>query len=202
MEPLPDPSPGPPSPLRASDQDRDRTVAALHDAAVAGRLPGEEHDRRVDRALIAATVGELQPLLDDLPVTRDQLGLPIETTVARVDGRFGKVVRQVDPGTDSHVHAVARFGQVVLDLRSVAPESPPLLITADSFAGQVKILLPPGARVVDSGTARFGNRKASGHSRGPGTGPLIYLTGLTRFGQVKCIAAAEPGFGGRSTLGR
>jgi hypothetical protein len=195
VEQLPDPSPAEPSPLRASDQDRDRTVAALNDAAVAGRLPGDEHDRRVDRALIAATVGELKPLLDDLPVTRDELGLPIDTAMARVDGRFGKVVRQVDPGTDSHVHAVARFGQVVLDLRSVRPESPPLLITADSFAGQVKILLPAGARVIDSGTARFGNRKASGHSAGPGTGPLIYLTGLTRFGQVKCIAASEPGGG-------
>jgi hypothetical protein len=146
--------------LRASDMDRDRTITALNQAAVSGQLRPVDHDTRIDQALAAGTVGELVTLVHDLPVPCDQRGLPIEPIESQVDGRFGKVVRQIDAGSVSHVHAVARFGQVVLDLRGLTDDSRPILITADSFAGQVKVLLPRGARVIDQGTARFGNRKA------------------------------------------
>lgn len=52
---------------RASDADRDRTVAALRDHMVAGRLTPAEFDERLDRAYAAKTVAELDRLMADLP---------------------------------------------------------------------------------------------------------------------------------------
>ncbi|HWE66902.1 MAG TPA: DUF1707 domain-containing protein [Acidimicrobiales bacterium] len=191
-----------PSP-RASDRDRDRTVAALNDAAASGRLTLDDHSTRLDTALAAVTMPELAGLLADLPVTRDEHGLPVTAIVARVDGRFGKVVRQIVPGAAAETHAVARFGQVVLDLRALPEDAEPVLITADSLFGQVKVLLPPGARVVDTGTARFGNRKASGAVGPRADGLIVYVQGHSRFGQLKCIPADESSaYRGGHQLGR
>jgi uncharacterized RDD family membrane protein YckC len=54
--------------LRASDADRERAVAVLHDAATEGRLSADELDERVARAFSATTYGELDTLVEDLPV--------------------------------------------------------------------------------------------------------------------------------------
>ena len=53
--------------LRASDADRERTVAALRHHAAVGRLTVEELDARSERAYAAATITELAELQGDLP---------------------------------------------------------------------------------------------------------------------------------------
>jgi uncharacterized membrane protein YccC len=53
--------------LRASDAERERTVAQLRDHFSAGRISEQELDERSDAAYAARTVGELGPLLADLP---------------------------------------------------------------------------------------------------------------------------------------
>jgi hypothetical protein len=53
--------------LRASDADRERTVAALRHHASVGRLTVEELAERSERAYTAATVSELAVLQTDLP---------------------------------------------------------------------------------------------------------------------------------------
>ena len=53
--------------MRASDADRERTVAVLREHAGAGRLEPAELEDRVGRALSAATVEELAALTADLP---------------------------------------------------------------------------------------------------------------------------------------
>jgi hypothetical protein len=53
--------------LRASDADRDRTVAALRHHAAAGRLSIDELDARSEQAYTARTLGELADLHADLP---------------------------------------------------------------------------------------------------------------------------------------
>jgi hypothetical protein len=55
--------------IRASDADRDRTVAALREHLAAGRLTIEEFDERLDKACAAKTLGELDSLMADLPET-------------------------------------------------------------------------------------------------------------------------------------
>jgi hypothetical protein len=53
--------------LRVSHADRDRVVATLQDAFVAGMLTRDELDTRVSRALAARTRGDLGVLTRDLP---------------------------------------------------------------------------------------------------------------------------------------
>jgi uncharacterized membrane protein len=58
--------PGDPN-LRASDADRDRVASLLREHHAAGRLTAQEFHDRVDKALEAKTLGELDALLKDLP---------------------------------------------------------------------------------------------------------------------------------------
>jgi hypothetical protein len=53
--------------IRASDEDRDRTVSLLQEHHAAGRLTVEEFNERIDKAYQAKTVGELEDLMADLP---------------------------------------------------------------------------------------------------------------------------------------
>ena len=58
--------------IRASDEDRSRTAAALGEHYAAGRLTLEEFQERLDQAYAAKTLGELNRLMADLP--RSDLG--------------------------------------------------------------------------------------------------------------------------------
>ena len=53
--------------IRASDADRDRAAALLREHHAAGRLTAEEFQDRMDKALEAKTLGEIDELLADLP---------------------------------------------------------------------------------------------------------------------------------------
>jgi hypothetical protein len=53
--------------IRASDDDRERTVEVLRDAYAAGRLDLDEFDQRTTAAYAAKTWGNLRELTSDLP---------------------------------------------------------------------------------------------------------------------------------------
>jgi hypothetical protein len=59
------------SPVRASDAEREETVARLHDALGAGRLDLAETEERVAAAYAAQYRADLAPLLADLPDASD-----------------------------------------------------------------------------------------------------------------------------------
>jgi hypothetical protein len=82
--------------IRASDADRDRTAALLREHHAAGRLTAEEFDERLDQALNAKTLGELDELLADLPVI-DLYKLPHES-MQRPAGLPHTSIRPRDPG--------------------------------------------------------------------------------------------------------
>lgn len=56
--------------MRASDRDRGVIGSVLADAFAEGRLTHAEYDERSDAALSSRTLGELMPLISDLPVAR------------------------------------------------------------------------------------------------------------------------------------
>jgi hypothetical protein len=58
--------PGDPK-IRASDADRDRAASLLREHHAAGRLTAEEFNERLDKAMEAKTLGELDELMADLP---------------------------------------------------------------------------------------------------------------------------------------
>jgi hypothetical protein len=77
--------------LRASDADRERTAALLREHHAVGRLTAEEFDDRIDKAFRAATIGELDALLADMPAI-DLYQLPSAGI------RPGRVARASDRG--------------------------------------------------------------------------------------------------------
>ncbi|CAL9546993.1 DUF1707 SHOCT-like domain-containing protein [Streptomyces albus] len=73
----PAPAPAAPAPavshadVRASDADRDRVADILREALAEGRLDPQEHGERIDAVYAAKTMGELEPLIRDLPAGRE-----------------------------------------------------------------------------------------------------------------------------------
>jgi uncharacterized RDD family membrane protein YckC len=76
--------------MRASDADRERAVAFLHDAATEGRLNADELDDRIAQAFAATTYGELDALVGDLPIPIPET--PMRPTRAGWWPRFGAAV--------------------------------------------------------------------------------------------------------------
>lgn len=56
--------------IRASDRDRAVIETVLADAFAEGRITRSEYDERTEAALASRTLGDLVPLVDDLPVAR------------------------------------------------------------------------------------------------------------------------------------
>jgi hypothetical protein len=85
--------------MRASDADRDRATALLREHHAAGRLTAEEFQERMDQALEARTLGQLDALMTDLPAI-DLHRLP------------GESVSRVRPGSRSARWPAATGGPV------------------------------------------------------------------------------------------
>ena len=89
--------------IRASDADRDRVTSLLREHHAAGRLTAEEFHDRMDRALEARTLGELDELMADLPAI-DLYQLP-DASLRRAPPHLGQSLLPADPGG----HSPARF---------------------------------------------------------------------------------------------
>ncbi len=81
--------------IRASDVDRDRVAALLREHHAAGRLTAEEFGERMDRALEARTMGELDELMTDLPAI-DLYQLP-DASLRRAPPHLGQSLLPADP---------------------------------------------------------------------------------------------------------
>jgi Domain of unknown function (DUF1707) len=82
--------------IRASDADRDRAAALLREHHAAGRLTAEEFHERMEAALAAKTLGELDELLADLPVI-DLYQLP-DASLRRPPPHHGQWLLPADHG--------------------------------------------------------------------------------------------------------
>lgn len=84
--------------MRASDGDRDRVAALLREHHVAGRLTPAEFSERLDQAMAARTIGELDDLLEDLPAI-DLYRLPS----ADIAPRRGRGIARRRPGGELYL---------------------------------------------------------------------------------------------------
>jgi hypothetical protein len=82
--------------IRASDADRDRVTALLREHHAAGRLTVEEFGERMEQALDARTLGELDELLADLPAI-DLYQLP-DASLRRAPPHRGQSLLPADRG--------------------------------------------------------------------------------------------------------
>jgi hypothetical protein len=202
--------------MRASDADRDRVAEVLREAYAEGRLDADEHTERISRAYEAKTLGELAPLLSDLPASFNPTASAAAPSEggwrqpiaygpgAKVVAFFGEASRNGRWIVEADTMAAAVFGQVTLDLREAVLSQREVVITANAVFGQVTIMVPHGVIVRDEGTAIFGSRSGSkiknaGNFPVTPETPVIIVRGVALFGEVSAVYPKLPrdGFFGR-----
>jgi Domain of unknown function (DUF1707) len=150
--------------LRASHDDRDRTVEALRVAAGDGRLTSEELDQRIELALTARTYGELSALVEDLPAQAGVVPAPKPKDVLRID-RFGANARRDGSWVvPERIEVAVTGGNVTLDFTEAIIALPSLRINAILVGGNLILITKPGI-VVDTDEVALmgGNVKARQH---------------------------------------
>ncbi|SRR6266550_8638883 len=170
--------------LRASDADRERTVAVLRDHAVEGRLTLEEFTERMSAAYLARTGDELEELVRDLP----SAGTP---PVSRrrptriVFSIFGSSEREGRIRVKQQVSCMTIFGNVDLDLRQATLEEDVVTILALGMFGAIDVYVPEGVEVDLHGFALGGHKRARGNDPLPRPGtPLVRVIAVSVFAGI------------------
>jgi len=170
--------------LRASDADRERTVAVLRDHAVEGRLTLEEFTERMSAAYLARTGDELEELVRDLP----SAGTP---PVSRrrptriVFSIFGSSEREGRIRVKQQVSCMTIFGNVDLDLRQATLEEDVVTILALGMFGAIDVYVPEGVEVDLHGFALGGHKRARGIDPLPRPGtPLVRVIAVSVFAGI------------------
>ena len=203
MENLPEPS-NPHAHLRASDQDRDQVVEVLRDALMAGRLTQDEHADRLEQTLNARTLGELEPITNDLVVPGQQFRraaaaplpapgtgvIPIEEPANPADS-FDTVVSIFGGGerkgrwrVKRRTNALALFGGYDLDMTDAVFEGREVTVYAFAIFGGIDITVPEGVEVRTHGAGIFGGFGGRGAKEIDPTAPVVVLKGMALFGGV------------------
>ncbi|MEV7007409.1 DUF1707 domain-containing protein [Streptosporangium sp. NPDC051022] len=173
--------------LRASDADRDRVATVLAEALATGRLTSLEHADRLEATYNAVTVGELAPIIDDLPGTTTSAGEP---AIARqeVSAVFSKVIKGGRWIAGRHTTLNATFGALIVDLSDAVLPGREITLEVNSFCGKLIVRVPENAHVIDEVSALFAKRGISG-GLGADGGPVIRVVGRAAFGKI--IVARE-----------
>jgi Domain of unknown function (DUF1707)/Cell wall-active antibiotics response 4TMS YvqF len=185
----------PPEPIddhlrqRASDADRERVAALLHDAMAEGRLTVGELDERLAALYASRTYGELVPLTSDLPVS------PAPGTVAA--GRAGeppasRAAIAVMSGfqykgdwlVPATMTAVAFWGGGEIDLRHARLSGPVTTIQCTAIMGGVSIIVPEDLTVHVEGLGIMGGFDRAGAGEGTPGAPIVRITGFAFWGGV------------------
>jgi len=152
--------PGRPAGQLASHADRDRAVEVLRTAAGDGRLTADELDQRLEAALTARTVAELEPLLADLTAatsTTKTTTAPAEVPeLARIDCGSGTAKRNSSWVVPRRLEINIGSGSVCLDFQQAVIAVPELRITVQISGGSLKLITRPGI-VVDTGEVTVGS---------------------------------------------
>lgn len=145
-------APAEPDVIRASDADRDRIADILREAMAEGRLTADEHAERVDSVYRAKTVGELEPLVRDLPTpggTPRAVGASYahspESPTGPADNLvaiFSSSSRKGRWRVGGRTNAFSLFGSVEIDLTEALFGQRLTVINATSVFGSVEIRVP------------------------------------------------------------
>jgi hypothetical protein len=171
--------------LRASDADRERTVALLREHAAEGRLTLEEFTERMGAAYRATTQQELEELGRDLPAATSSA---VEPASRRSPTRyllslFGSVERYGHIRVRGRVMCLVAFGNMDLDLRNATLEGDSIKVFALCAFGAWDLYVPEGVEVDLHGLALFGHKDVNGNDRAPQPGtPLVRVYALSLFG--------------------
>ena len=171
-----------PRDLRASDADRDRVLVLLAEAVSDGRLTGQVHAERVQRACTARTLGELAELTADLAVPSAQ---PVRLDGGRViSGIFGPAWRDGRWVVPETLTVNAMFGEVEVDFTQAILQARHVQLYATVVGGRLRLTVPDGVSVMVTGHAMLGSKRGgTPPPAGPDT-PVIEVKALILGGQV------------------
>ena len=168
---------------RVSDAERERTVVALREDLLAGRLTLEEFSERVGIAY-GSTVGT------DLELARETLpAAPATAPTRRRPTRlslavFGHLVRRGRLRLRRHTFAVSVLADLDLDLREAQLERPTLTVRVFALLGNADVYLPEGIDVDVGGAFVFGHRPDWGADVARDSTPLVRVRAYGLFGTV------------------
>ena len=167
--------------LRASDADRDRTVAELREHVAEGRLTLDEFTERMESAYESTTQAELEALTGDLPRTAPVPAPSRRSPTRFVLSLFGSTERDGRIRVGRRVICLTGCGNVDLDLREATLDSGVVTIVAVGVMGAIDVYVPEGIEVDLHGLAILGHRSERGADAPPRPGtPLVkvYAFGL------------------------
>ncbi|PXY32318.1 DUF1707 SHOCT-like domain-containing protein [Prauserella muralis] len=198
--------PGLPDPkqLRASDADRERVAQVLHNAMGEGRITMAELEERLGTVYGAKTLGELEPVLADLPgasvVPAAQSAPAARTNLPdqRIGGTPGSAVsvaimsgvtRKGNWVVPAQHNSFAFWGGVEIDLRNARFAEKHVTITAVAIMGGIDITVPDDIVVEVTGLGIMGafestDKRGAADSAPPGA-PVVRVNGLAFWGGVE-----------------
>ncbi|MCQ4210385.1 DUF1707 SHOCT-like domain-containing protein [Streptomyces longispororuber] len=199
QQPAPSAPAADPAELRASDADRDRVADILREALAEGRLDAEEHAERIDGVYRAKTVGELEPLVRDLPGAHGARptvaqgpppNQPAPGTIPPLPGEnlvavFSSTTRKGRWRVGRRTHAYAVFGNVEIDLSEAIFEYPQVYIKAVSVFGNVEIRVPENISLRGSGGGVLGNFEVDTLDATEPEAPVVYVDGVAVLGNIE-----------------
>jgi hypothetical protein len=170
--------------LRASDDDRERTVVQLREHAVAGRLTLEEFTERMASAYDARSHADLADLVRDLPST-PSFGGSRRRPTRLVLSLFGSSECEGRLRIGRRVVCLMGFGNIDLDLRQATLERDEITIVALGMFGAIDIYVPEGVEVDLHGIAIGGHKRAHGNDPPPRTSrPLVRVYTISHFAGI------------------
>lgn len=168
-------------PLRASDADRERTIALLREHAVEGRLTLEEFTDRMSAATLARTSDELEALGRDLPSPQGSVVRRRRPT-RLLFSMFSSTEREGRLTVPRWVAGMTVLGNIDLDLRQATLEGDVITIVAVGIFGTFDVYVPEGVEVDLHGFALGGHKRANGNDPPPQPGtPLVRVFAVSIF---------------------
>ncbi|MFD4175349.1 MULTISPECIES: DUF1707 SHOCT-like domain-containing protein [Streptomyces] len=182
--------------IRASDADRDRIADILREAMAEGRLTADEHAERIDLVYRAKTVGELQPMVRDLPASSGPTVRPDSQPYVygpeSPDGPADNLVAVFSSATrkgrwrvGGRTNAFALFGSVEIDLTEALFGQRFTVINATSIFGSVDIRVPENISLRGNGTGVFGTFEVRTLESAEAEAPVVVVNGYSVFGTVE-----------------
>ncbi|WNV76488.1 DUF1707 domain-containing protein [Geodermatophilus sp. DSM 44513] len=200
-----EPVPARPPALRASDTDRQATVAHLQRALAEGRLETWEFDERAGAAYAAGTLADLAALVADLPSADEPTAGELVGTrrAEEVSTVFGDVRIAGEPQAPRRVSTV--FGDVRLDLRGLRTREDRVEVHLTTWFGDVDVVVAEGVDAELHGRTVFGDRttRLAPVPRVPGT-PRVVVHARSVFGdlRLRSLAPGEPASRWRALVDR
>lgn len=184
--------------VRASDADRDRVADILREALAEGRLDAEEHSERIDAVYRAKTLGELEPVVRDLPAGRSAEQAAPASAAYRTEAPacatgakdnlvaiFSGSTRKGRFRVPAKINAFACFGGIEIDLTDAVFEQQHLQINATAIFGGIEIRVPENVTLRQKGAGVFGGFDIHTAESGDPNAPVVLVEGAAVFGGVE-----------------